>query len=330
MQITVRSYKENSSGVLFLDSKKYINVSWSDILTSTVFVGRRSQDILRFGRHSYLDLLHRVAIVSANIMSEGSFSSSRLVPTDAFKYLDPSEKGAVTYFLGMTFTHLLSSRELDMPVLMHLDVYTRPNPYGYMLPADVRAPGSRPDFIGQKISGEWGVFEAKGRTNFSNSELRRKMKDQVKSIPKIAGVPTSEKYGACVSLGNDELTIDWVDPDNSDENDIDIDIDPDQFIVGSFDKIWNLFQYRTFKTTDIGVEVYIEEADFSIRMDRYLYNFLGEIYKFSEHFGYYADLEAVDAMRDDIEKNFRLFFKLKYGAGMGFDAVAGSYWSDTD
>jgi hypothetical protein len=47
----------------------------------------------------------------------------KLVRTDAFMQMDPTEKGALNYFLGLVACKLFASKLLDAPWTLHLDVY---------------------------------------------------------------------------------------------------------------------------------------------------------------------------------------------------------------
>ena len=47
----------------------------------------------------------------------------KLVRTDLFKQMDPTEKGAVSYFLGLLTCKMFASKLLDAPWALHLDVF---------------------------------------------------------------------------------------------------------------------------------------------------------------------------------------------------------------
>ncbi len=82
--------------------------------------------------------------------------------TDSFAALDPTEKGMVSYFLGMTLCKVFASSLLRTPWLLHLDVFrTALNP--------VVLGRSRPDLVGEDINGNWNVFESKGRSAVPSS-----------------------------------------------------------------------------------------------------------------------------------------------------------------
>ncbi len=120
--------------------------------------------IFRYGQFSLFEITYRSALIYANLCDDGA---GRIKRSEAYDGLDPSEKGAVSYFLGLTLAKAFAERELDVPWLMHLDVYRKEL-------APVLSGQSRPDLVGQTTGGSWVVIEAKGRTSttiVSNSSL---------------------------------------------------------------------------------------------------------------------------------------------------------------
>ncbi len=82
--------------------------------------------------------------------------NEKIYISEAYKTLDPSEKGAINYFIGCTFTKIIAEKLFETSWLMHLDVYQR-KLYGNedLRVAYYGTDNSRPDFIGvnyQKIS----------------------------------------------------------------------------------------------------------------------------------------------------------------------------------
>jgi len=130
----------------------------------------------------------------------------RLLRTDAAKTLDPTEKGAVSYFLGMALCKLFSARLLKAPWLLHLDVF-RPE-------LDVHLTGrSRPDLVGQTNDNKWVAFESKGRLSAPNSEAKTKAKDQATRVVAINGKTPSYHVGGIAFFRNDVLRFFWRDPE---------------------------------------------------------------------------------------------------------------------
>jgi len=130
----------------------------------------------------------------------------RLRRTEAARTLDPTEKGAVSYFLGMAICKLFSARLLKAPWLLHLDVF-RPT---LDIHLTVR---SRPDLVGQTNTGKWVAFESKGRLSAPNAESKDKAKTQAQRVVSINGKPPSYHVGGIAFFRNDILRFFWRDPE---------------------------------------------------------------------------------------------------------------------
>ena len=145
-----------------------LSVTWDDILWAAVTVGRPNRHyVFRHGVSSQYEALFRWSLVRM-ALEQSRPSGYRLRRTNAAKTLDPTEKGAVNYFLGMTFCKLFAEKLLNTPWLLHLDVY-RPwlNP--------LLTGRSRPDLIGMEhCTTRWHAFECKGRISPSDSAAKAK------------------------------------------------------------------------------------------------------------------------------------------------------------
>jgi hypothetical protein len=101
------------------DVEKRLSVSWDDILWAAITVGR--PDILYvfgYGEASVQEALFRWSMVRMALQQRGS-KSRKLVRTDLFKNMDPTEKGAVNYFLGLLMCKMFASKLLDAPWALH-------------------------------------------------------------------------------------------------------------------------------------------------------------------------------------------------------------------
>jgi hypothetical protein len=119
-----------------------------------------------------IELCWHAALTGASL--EEDPSSGRWAKTTGYRRLDPSEKRAVSYFLGMTQAKIMCERA---PHLIHLDAYLA------MTGQATRA--SRPDLIGVSLPAMdiTIAVEAKGRTGGRNDEVTRKAKKQARSLP---------------------------------------------------------------------------------------------------------------------------------------------------
>lgn len=184
-----------------------LSVDWEDILWSALTVGRPNRQVVfQHGIASVYEAIFRMSLIRMALEQQGP-SGYRLRRTQAAKTLDPTEKGAVSYFLGMTFCKLFAAKLLHTPWVLHLDVY-RPQ-------LDPVLKGrSRPDLVGQhESSGEWHSFECKGRQSMPNSEVKEGAKAQAERVVSVNQQACSLHVGAVTYFRGDVLQFYWRDPE---------------------------------------------------------------------------------------------------------------------
>ena len=181
-----------------------LTTSWNELLWAAITIGRPSMyHVFRHGSASFYEALFRLSLVRMAV-KQGAFR--RLRRTGAFTELDPTEKGMVSYFMGMTLCKLFAWRLLHTPWLLHLDVF-RPmlNP--------VLHGRSRPDLVGDDIAGRWHAFESKGRSGAPSSDDRQRAKTQARRLVSVDGTRCSLHIGSFAFFKSDELQFYWRDPD---------------------------------------------------------------------------------------------------------------------
>ncbi|GAA4726556.1 hypothetical protein GCM10025782_26180 [Pedococcus ginsenosidimutans] len=135
-------------------------------------------------RRPLIEIEWRILMVASNLaMSADRHGVEYWRKSDAFEQLDPSEKGAVSYFLGMTQAQVTCRRRLGIPLLAHLDTLLK------LLGTPLV--GKRPDFVGVDFSGVVlpVVVESKGRTGAVGPKLLTDAKAQALAFPHVAGSP---------------------------------------------------------------------------------------------------------------------------------------------
>lgn len=188
-----------SNGIGILDT------SWGELLWAALTVGRPNRMyVFRYGAASMYEALFRLSLVRMALEQSGP-RAFRLRRTEAVKTLDPSEKGAVNYFLGMTLCKLFSARLLDAPWVMHLDVF-RP-----LINTNLSG-RSRPDLVGQTQTSDWVVLESKGRISPPSADAKNKAKQQARRITSIDGAAPRYCIGGITYFRNDVLQFFWRDP----------------------------------------------------------------------------------------------------------------------
>ena len=187
-----------------------LTTSWDDILWAALTVGRPNiAYVFQHGKASLYEAIFRLSLIRTAIEQD---TSGYLKRTAAFTKLDPTEKGAVSYFLGMTLCKLFAAKLLDIPWLLHLDVFRE-------LLNPTLLGRSRPDLVGEDICGGWHVFECKGRSS-SQPSNRDKIKAiiQAQSISAVDDVRCSLQVGTFAFFKSNVLHFYWSDPELKDHS----------------------------------------------------------------------------------------------------------------
>ena len=193
-------------------------VTWSDLVWSAVTSGKAgSSYLLSHGWHSLADLVIRSHTIYANLR-QGTTGCER---SSLYEGQDPSEKGATSYFLGMTMAKLFAGIYFDTPWLFHLSYASFQGVSVAFLPGS----SSRPDLIGTTTSGNWIIVEAKGRSGGFNSDALIKAKGQTKMISLINGSPPVLSVALQAYFKGARLHVSLEDPPERDPSAIDVDMD---------------------------------------------------------------------------------------------------------
>lgn len=198
-----------------------ITFSWSELCRAAVTVGRRSwRDVFQFGTYSIFEIMWRLAIVRANLVEN---ADGTLRKSQAYSRLDPSEKGAISYFLGLVVTKLLAEKLLGVAWLLHLDVYS-----------DLLNPALRfeqkPDFVGLDPANQWVVIESKGRTNGVTTGLLDSAKRQTRSLRNLDGALPALRAALATYFSSQRLCARIRDPEDYEDNAPDVALDPRAFV----------------------------------------------------------------------------------------------------
>lgn len=108
-------------------------------------------------------------------------AAGRFEKSSLYGSLDPTEKGATSYFMGMMAAKILCSRLLSTPWLLHVSMFPK---MGGSLKFHSN---STPDLIGRTTSGDWIVVEAKGRTHGLSKLAMSTAKTQTRQLRRING-----------------------------------------------------------------------------------------------------------------------------------------------
>jgi hypothetical protein len=181
-----------------------LSTSWDELLWAAITLGRPSTyHVFRYGQASFHEAIFRLALVRMAVEQD---RNGYLRRTNAFAALDPTEKGMVSYFLGMTLCKVFASRLLVTPWLLHLDVFRSVlNP--------VTLGRSRPDLVGEDANGNWYAFESKGRSSVPSQGDKAKAKAQAQRLVSVKGINCSLQIGSLAFFKSEMLEFYWRDPE---------------------------------------------------------------------------------------------------------------------
>lgn len=238
-----------------------LSTTWDELLWASVTVGRPNrQFVFRHGLSSDYEALFRWSLVRMALEQRG-LSGFRLYRTPAAKSLDPSEKGAVNYFLGLAVCKLFAARLLDAPWVLHLDVF------GQQLSVKAALKSrSRPDLIGQDGASAWHAFECKGRVSAPDARAKAKAKAQAQRIVSVSGSACQLHVGTVAYFRGDTLHFYWRDPEPTRADEVRIDAPSDMW-RWYYAPVRNALGRENIDYTASGdVSVSIEQADVTLRV----------------------------------------------------------------
>ena len=237
-----------------VDSSGDLRTTWSDLLWAALTVGRpNTAYVFQHADASCYEALFRLSLVRMAL--EQQPFSGRLHRTQAFKSLDPTEKGAVSYFLGLAVCKLFAARLLNTPWLLHLDVFRD------QLDPVVLGGRSRPDLVGQDGSGRWHAFECKGRSSVPNAEDERKAKKQAQRLVRVNSTNCSLHVGAISYFRQEALMFHWRDPEPDDPGEL------DPIEVDLTEHAWRYYYEPTLALASLSENPVLLEARRAIDLD---------------------------------------------------------------
>jgi len=255
-----------SMGSLF-QGVNNLSCTWGEITWAAITVGRKNwSHVIRFGEYSRFEILYRLSIIYANLRQV----NNNLIRSQAYINLDPSEKSAISYFLGLTSAKLFAAKLLNVFWLMHVETYQ--NDYQMRFWNGK----SKPDLFGPDRRGEWVVIEAKGRSNKFDSKSLQRAKEQARMLRTISGQFPILRIAMESHFNNSTFQVTWKDPAEFDENGVDLDIQPFDFMYKYYQPLIMLLDYyanyvKTIRIYERELDVLdIYEADLRVGLDKEL------------------------------------------------------------
>lgn len=225
-----------------------LKADWHDIIWAAITVGKRNaSEINKHGKYSIYEIISRAMLIWTSLKS----SSGYLEKSSVYEKMDPTEKGFVSFSLGMTMSKLLASKLLNVHWLEHVaninnSITTRTKTK------------SRPDLVGLNVRKEFVIVEAKGRSNDFNFDAQFKAKNQTKVIRNINNTPPVLRV-ASQSYFDNYLSVELEDPDETNQNPIDIETNYAIFFENYYGIFYNLNDENQVFLKSMGIEISLSD-----------------------------------------------------------------------
>jgi hypothetical protein len=217
LRYTCEGFPTHTMGLL--RGTNNITFGWIDLLWAAVSVGKLGYaDLLGYGHFSIDEILFRCYLVDSHLMQYGD----RIYKSPLYESLDPTEKGAASYFIGMAISKLIGLYLFNVPHLVHFEkikTLYKVNNQGQ----------SRPDLVGIDTIGNWVIFEAKGRSRGFSRYALNQAKLQTGTIFKISGMTPTLKV-ATESYFMPYLSVYVADPEIPNNEIINVEINETQLL----------------------------------------------------------------------------------------------------
>jgi len=244
----------------------WLTFDWGDLIWASITVGRMPPDQFGHGIYSSWEVVQRAGMIFAYLSED---PTGRIVPSPLYLELDRSEKGTVSYYIGMAMTKLFVDHLFNASWLAHIDRYQ-------LALQVVFGPGrTRPDLVGPDPTLNWLVAEAKGRSGGRDQGASDTMKDQKTFVLSVAGAAPHVAMGCQAYFGNGMLALEVVDPTEPSELAVDYPLDPDYFF-------WAYYRSLVAIISQSGLEAFedgraqrllrVPEADLTIQIDAELFD----------------------------------------------------------
>ncbi|WP_374435670.1 hypothetical protein [Tabrizicola sp.] len=250
----------------------------ADIVRATITVGRANRlDLVHFGIWSRIEILWRFFLLRANIKRAHVGGTQRYVPSQAFNALDPSEKGAVTYFLAGAAAKLVSER-FGIEWLLHHDVYSEPiTPYGTpgLNVSPTNGIQRKPDFIGVRSDKRVGIFESKGRTRTIDRKAQEEAKYQTTVVKSVNGHAPTWRIATLLELNANGVRTQVIDPPEVADDSLEVDFEFRRAILEYYCVFLSLFDSDIAMSKRVSedgyLKTYLPELDIQLGIGERMY-----------------------------------------------------------
>lgn len=166
--------EEFNPGVLQLGT---IDVLWPDLVWAAITYGKKNSFPWNsFAGFARAEKKYRTYLLYSCLREV----NGRAVMSQGYRDMDSTEKGATSYFLGMTLAKLTAERLFSVPWLWHISCASQALSF--------LKGKSRPDMLGCDLAGKWIVVEAKGRSGNLDMDALESAKYQTRMVSTVNAV----------------------------------------------------------------------------------------------------------------------------------------------
>jgi hypothetical protein len=180
-----------------------IPTTWAELVAKAITVGQWHKDLFGHGKYSAFEAISRAYAIWAYVRPTATGAGIRR--TSRYDALDPSEKGAVSYLLGMITAVVAADALLGAAEMVHLTTYAQSHHLTF-------TSSRRPDLIGLLPTGGWVVAEAKGRSGGISESAITSAVNQKASVASINGQAPEVSFVSLSHFTNDGIAIRLHDP----------------------------------------------------------------------------------------------------------------------
>mgnify|MGYP001240524859 CR=1 FL=1 len=242
--VVISEFKKNFKS---LNGKHLINITILDIARGYISIGKSHWN-------------KRIK----NIKTNGCWSEfygnleeyPKLRITSEFEKLDSTDKGIISYKLGMGISKIIAEKYLNIPYIQNVDALINEGIINL-----TKGTNERGDLVGIDINKNWHVIEAKGRTSKLTSSIKIKAKTQVEKISKIDKKKPKTKSYCITHINKNRSEIFLNDPDGSTTNVVELEINDKMFIKNYYDRIFSNYYH-----TNSNIEVFFVNYDLIFKL----------------------------------------------------------------
>lgn len=268
-KITYHANKFNKYWGSHLQGTHDLSFSWSELVWSAITVGKKDiYDVFKYNVLSTFEILHKVYMIYTNLSIS---PNDYIIKTNLYNNLDPSEKRVISYYFGLFFTKLISSRLFKVNWLLHVD--TNKTLYSIKFRKGKRSP----DLIGLDQRKDWFIFEAKGRIQKDKDAIAT-AKNQTRNISTINKQLPKSRIVVQTFYKNNNLNLHVEDPEGFNEEAIELNISFKDYFEKYYRPILDMFEGVNQEIQEIEVNenkyhtVYFEQFDITIGINKKLIN----------------------------------------------------------